>query len=77
MIFVMSPQGDIHAINPSEKIKHNDVEIADVRIHHSSLLDGGEVAGAGKIQVNAGFSGEEMKQIQTAILEKVQVQVSK
>lgn len=77
MIFVMNPQGEIHAINPGEKLKHNDVEIADVRIHHSSLLDGGKVAGAGEMQVSAGLTEEESQQLQSAILKQVQAEVGK
>ncbi|MEZ0369434.1 MAG: hypothetical protein ACAI44_10145, partial [Candidatus Sericytochromatia bacterium] len=43
MLFVMSPQGEFYTIDPIKEINIKGATVMDVRIHHSSLLDGQEV----------------------------------
>ncbi len=76
MLFVMSPEGKIYALDPSKPITHKGATVLDVRIHHSSLLNGERVAGAGEIQVSAGLTPQELDGLQNQILKKVQEKVS-
>lgn len=76
MLFVMSPEGKIYALDPSKPIVHKGQTVLDVRIHHSSLLNGQRVAGAGEIQVSAGLTPEEHQHLQNVVMKKVQEKVA-
>lgn len=77
MIFVMDPNGGIFAIDPSKPIQHNGATVMDVRLHHSSLLNGGDVSGAGEIQVSSGLSEADMNHLTQVVTQKVQQKIQK
>lgn len=75
MLFVMSPQGEFYTIDPKKPIDVQGATVMDVRIHHSSLLDGQDVSGAGEIQVSAGLTPEEVSHLQSVVQKRLEEQI--
>lgn len=56
MIFVMSPTGEFYALDQTRRdiaLPDGHSIIADAKIHHSSMLDGGSVGGAGELRIGS------------------------
>lgn len=56
MIFVMSPTGEFYALDQTRRdiaLPDGHRVIADAKIHHSSMLDGQSVGGAGELRIGA------------------------
>ncbi|MGE3724869.1 MAG: hypothetical protein AB7I41_04915 [Candidatus Sericytochromatia bacterium] len=68
MIFVMSPRGEIYAMDQSKRDLHlpdGHTLISQAKIHHSSMLNGQEVSAAGELRIGSQLSDLQQEYIRT------------
>jgi len=68
MIFVMSPLGEIYALDQSKRDLHlpdGHTVISQAKIHHTSMLNGQEVSAAGELRVGSQLSDLQQEYIRS------------